>query len=226
MIFLPTHKGLQLNLDDERISEMEKLEIVVPECFSLDNIVIEPEKFNESYYFDSGLEALRFKGFQRYARPIEIMTVLIDYLEKGEKSKYASLAKNMSSCFGEWVSVAFRKRGLFLDVALDPENLTWSYSSRVYYLNLRPIGNNVKSFDIGNKKSGTLIDLGDFPDDLVEYLYGRKFKDLPKKMQEGRKKAQLLFSEDWWPVGCGDFKNYYNFDTHLNYRVLRGVREK
>jgi len=189
---------------------------------SLDKIVFEPSKLNELQYFNNSLSGLKGRGWKRHARPVEVMTVLFDYLTKGDSSKYAVLAKSMLSGKGEWISAAFKKTSNFLEFALDPENLVWN--NNAYVINGSSlVSSEIKRFDIGNKSSGSWIDLGEFPDDLVAYLYGLKFKDLPKEMQEGSKRAQLLFREDWWPVGRGYVSNYY-LRAYCSSWASRGVR--
>src|SRR3989338_8111259 len=120
------------------------------EGVSLDKIVFEPSKRDEWKYFNDSLTGLRSRGWQRHARPVEVMTVLVDYLKKGDSSKYAVLAKSMLSGKGEWVSAAFKKKGNFLEVALDPENLVWN--NNAYVVNGGSLASSgVKKFDIGNK---------------------------------------------------------------------------
>ncbi len=225
MIFLPRHKGI---IYDESIVE-EK----IVQGISLDKLIIEPSKFDEWQYFNESLNRLKDKGWKRHPRPVEIMTVLIDYLEKGDRSRYAVLAKsiskdmsinNMVSDKGEWLSGAFRKRGNFVDVALDPENFVCR--NNIYVVdggNL--VSGGVKTFDIGNKRSREWIYLGDFPDDFVMYLYGRNFKNLPREMRENDN-TRVLFREDnfWWPIGRNC--NRYGIIADFVVTASRGVRTR
>lgn len=211
----------------ETITKNVDTNIIAPEDVSLDKIVFEPSKVDEWQYFNDSLSGLKSRGWKRHARPVEVMTVLVNYLKKGDASNYAGLAKNMLSGKGEWISAAFKKKDNILEVALDPENLVWNSKNNVYVVN----GGNLVSgvvtpFDIGNKSSGSWIDLGEFPDSLVQYLYGKNFKDLPKEMQEGSKKAQLYFRENiWWPVGRGGGIISYDLYAYYGDRASRGVRQ-
>ena len=220
-------------LDDIALSLLNESETLQPESptsISLENLAIEqasPRDSNNNkilYVFDKSLEALKQRGFQRHLRPSEAFKVIIDAIEN-PSSKYKPLKEDMLSSHGEWLSIALeRTKPSELTFYLDPENLIWNGSQYVVKGSLQYSGK--QSFPISkNIPSQQYVDLNKFPNELVKFLYSRKFKDLPKIMQSGDKRAQTWLPQKGIVRPC--YHNGFNgFVVGSDYfdRASRGVR--
>ncbi len=194
--------------------ELDEAAKEIDSTFVFGNVEFEPCVNNESMTFDKSLISLKERGYQRHARPLEIMSVLFDVLEN-PNSKYKSLVDNMIPSPGEegggaceWVSLAFRKKGNILEGALDPENLVYDKSNHIYVTEGKLISGEVRKFDIGeainyHRRRIYWRPLRVFSDDLVEFLYGRKFAELPEIMRSDKKEMLLKLpskANRWLPV--------------------------
>jgi hypothetical protein len=200
---------------------------------SYNDLVFEPLAYREQgdagkklLYFDKSLERLRAAGFERHARPQEVFGFLIDGLEGRLAGSISDVQKDMLTSHGEWMSMAFERQGNILIAYLDPEGLVWNSNTYVKDSSFKFVDK--QEFDIAGKQSNTLIPLDEFSDDLVQAIYGRKFKDLPQDMREGNRKAHMGLPSGGaaWPVGRGNFNvgcivsGYYYFINVAS----RGVR--
>ena len=257
------------------------------ETIELDGLVWESRSTWDYSRFNYCLSKLRSRGFARFPRPQEVFRLFIRKAEpfkhqvlydardlaEYEKARKArdqqyenqlsnnNLVSSMAgSDFGEWLSLAFRKKGTTLECVLDPENLRWrdcwegcgwsrDENGKQTSRNI-PAGHpskyvvkkgeelkhsgKIMKFDIGNKHLGESYLLEEFPDDLVEFLYGRKFEDLPKEVRIGfyggdQTRIQLPEEENSWaPVARSDsWPNGHNsrsLHTGCVHCRARGVR--
>ena len=175
--------------------------------------------------YDASLARLRAAGFERHARPREVFGLLIDGLEKKLTVQEISIYEGQLTNYGEWLSLVFERQGERLITYLDPEGLEWEEDK---YVKTRKFKHAEKrDFDINGKVSQQYITLNQFPDDLVQFLYGRSFAALPQEMREGSTKARLSLPSDKtaWPVARGIFGGRYNVNGNsYSSRASRGVR--
>ena len=169
--------------------------------------------------YDVSLARLQKAGFKRHVRSTEVFSLLADNLENKLSGNLKKLAEDMLVSYGELLSLGFEREGDKLFVYVDLEGLTWNGSKYVKQKNFKY--GDKKEFDITGKKSGVWIDLSTFDDAFVKLVYGRAFKDLPKKMQD-RAHVALPTDGDARPVGCGNYGNYYDVDCNYG-GASRGV---
>ncbi len=183
---------------------------------------------NEKHLFtyDQSLERIKQKNpMARHARPSETFGLIIDCLEnKINDEKLLKVKEDMLKSYGEWLSCAFERQGNTLIVYLDPEGITWNGSG--YAKNKDFKFADKKEFDITGINSQTWTDLNKFSDELVKYLYGRIFSDLPTEIKTGNKRAQVYIPPDekFLPVGRGSCGNGYSVVAYgYDYGASRGV---
>ncbi len=156
----------------------------------------------ELFTYDKSDERIKTKNpTARHTRPQEVFSLIIDCLENRiSDEKLKKVKEDMFKSYGEWLSCAFEKQGDKLIVYLDPTGLVWNGSEYVKTENFACSAK--KEFNIPEVKSQTWTSINKLPDDWVEYIYTRKFADLPKDVQE---KAQTYLppSGKIWPVGRG-----------------------
>ena len=181
----------------------------------------------ELFYYDKSLESIRSRGYERHLRPSEAFKLIIDSLEN-KNSQYKQIKQDMLSSYGEWLSLVMLRNKDELTCYLDPENkgkplLTLlSNQDEIKY-------SQEKKFKIDKRiKSQDWVDLNKFPESLVEFLYSRKYEDLPQVMKEGDRRSQLWFPKEGIIRPCGRGYGCYSFfvDASYNYRASRGVRAR
>ena len=175
--------------------------------------------------YDASLARLRAAGFERHARPQEAFGFLAAGLEWKLTPQERKIRDDMLTSYGEWLSLAFERQGDTLITYLDPEGLEWGGEKG--YIKKRSFKyTDTKDFDIAGKMSQHHIDLNQFPDDLIQFLYGHSFADLPQEMRVGQRKAQVYLPPDKtaWPVVGSYFGSRYIVGG-FNYidRASRGV---
>ncbi|MEK6950365.1 MAG: hypothetical protein AABX13_01425 [Nanoarchaeota archaeon] len=200
--------------------------------------------------YDISLARLRQAGLVRHPRPAEVFSLLIDDLEGKLTPEQRTVANNMLSFPGEWVSLAMERQGNVLVCYFEPEGLVWRpavldrekgrwtknyyerdnfrFTERKEYI-LR------KRYGLFRIPAGQEINLNQFSDELVTALFSRPFKDLPLKMRKDindrRVKLRLPPEGELWPVArWGYLDNYYALDGNTNrttdricYHASRGV---
>ena len=178
------------------------------------------------YAFDESLERLQSAGFERHPRPSEAFTLLADGIEGKLSGGLQKVSEDMLNNYGEWLSLAFERNNDVLICYLDPKGLVWNTKSSEYVKDGFKFAEK-KEFNIAGKPSQQWIELAEFSDNLVRFLYGRSFKDLPQDMREGDKKAQLYLPSDGvvWPVARDGFNDGYGVGGgNCNVGASRGVR--
>jgi hypothetical protein len=217
--------GAQFNSEMLRDTEsMRKIKTFMKEYetenqLAMSGLIIENPKHNEWEYYQDSLARLRQKGFKNHLRPIQFYEVLLEHFRTNGLGTHEDVAKNILSGKGEWLSVAFRKKGNTLEISFDPENIAWNKGKEVYDGELRVDA----SFDIGNKESRKYYKIGEFKQELVTALYGADAGEL-SKYNAG---IYLPPEGSWWPVGTG--YNYYgnsrfSLSAYNNQGASRGVR--
>ncbi len=183
---------------------------------------------NEKHLFtyDKSLERIKQKNSNaRHARPSEAFGLIIDCLEnKVNDEKLLKVKEDMLESYGEWLSCAFERQGNTLIVYLDPEGILWDGSR--YAKNKDFKFADKKEFNITGINSREWNDLNKFSDELVKYLYGRIFSDLPTEIKTGHKRAQVYLPPDEkiCPVARGIYDNYCNvYAFGYDGRASRGV---
>jgi len=218
--------GAQLNSEMLRdIESMRKIKTFMKEYeienqLSMGGLTIENSKHDEWEYYQDSLARLRQKGFKRHLRPVEFYEILLEHFRTNGLGTHEDVAKNMLSGKGEWLSVAFRKRGNILEVSWDPENIAWNGKEYVTKGDLRV---DFACPDIGNKKAEYYYKISTFPSELVHALYGADAEEL-SKYNAG---IYLPPEGKWWPVGCGNSNDGYNdfgLDANNGKRSSRGCK--
>ncbi len=183
------------------------------------------------FYFNNSLVRLTIDGlepgFERHPRPQEALGLIMDGIKgKLVDTSFRNMHADMLSSYGEWFSMAFERKGNILIAYLDPEGLVWNSNTYVKNSSFKFVDK--QEFDIAGKKSNTWIPLDEFSDDLVQAIYGRKFKDLPQEVREGNFKARMSLPPDGAarPVGRADFDGMCNVYGYYDSRASRGVRTK
>ena len=160
---------------------------------------------NVLYRFDESLEALKAIGYERHLRPVEAFSLLERNLEGKLSEEEQEIAEDMMIdpyYWGEWLSLAWERKGNVLVAYLDPVGLVWD-QKKWSYVKQDFSCSEKKQFDITGKAYCRNIDLQKFSDDFVEWHYGRKFSELTKEMREGERSAQVYLPAAGviWPVG-------------------------
>jgi hypothetical protein len=209
------------------------------EPIALDNLIIEetsprtdgnPSKSKVLYTFNKSLEELDQKGFERHLRPQEAFRILIDAIEN-KASQYKALSNDMRSSYGEWLSLAMgRTSDSELVLYLDPKNLVWNSQKSPQYKIQGPALEHSQELKFkipSDIKSGELIDLNRFPQDLVEALYSRPFNELPQVMQKGAERSQLWLPQKGIILPCSRSSfGSFDVDSDVSSRASRGVRSR
>ena len=203
---------------------------------SYKDVVFESVAYHESgradkvlLSFDGSLARLRKAGFERHARSQEVFGLLIDGLEGKLADGLKGVHNDMLGGYGEWLSLAVERKGDMLVAYLDPKKLAWDKNCGEYIVQ----GNQVdcvgkETFGIKGKQSQTWIDLREFEDKFVKFVYGCSFSQLPKLMQEGDERAQVYLPLEGVvrPVCRGYFGRFSVNSYGYNYLASRGVRRR
>ncbi|MEK6853402.1 MAG: hypothetical protein AABX64_01845 [Nanoarchaeota archaeon] len=212
----------------------EKKEPIIKPPYSLDDyLVLQDVKFEaKATYegsnkklltYDASLASLRSRGQTRHPRPQEVFGLLIANLENKVTAEQKSIAEDMLNSYGEWLSAAMERNKDKLTIYTDPEGLVWNGST---YVMENFTFESKRDFSIAGIPSTKLVDLNQFGNDLVEFLYTRKFAQLPQAMCEDGKRAQLYLPADGQilPAGRGSFgSRFYVGSYNYNNRASRGV---
>jgi len=118
---------------------------------------------------DASYARLSKAGFERHMLPQEAFGLIIDNLEGKLDGKLKDVAASIGK---EWLSLAMGRH---------QDTLTC-------YVGLRHVGSTFrmsekKTFDVKGLVSGGKIPLQALPKEFVRWMYGRDFKDLPRKIR-------------------------------------------
>ena len=174
------------------------------------------------YNFDQSLSRLKAAGYTRHPRPQEVFGLLIANLENKVTAEQKSIAEDMLNSYSEWFSTAMERNKDKLTIYTDPEGLVWNGST---YVMENFTFESKRDFSIAGIPSTKLVDLNQFGNDLVEFLYTRKFAQLPQAMREDGKRAQLYLPADRQilPAGRGSFSGRFDVSYYYVDRASRGV---
>ncbi len=181
----------------------------------------------EVFSFDDSLERLRKAGYERHPRPWEMFELLLDFSEdKLERdSNLYKTANDINREYSEWLSIAMERRGNTLICYTDPENIkkdkTTSHCR--YFVDGELKFTDKHEFDITGIPSGEFIKLKDFSRGLIPYLYGRKFEDLPEKVQNG---SIIFLPPDGVLIPISQSNDRFGLCNYYVGRCSRGVRER
>ena len=211
----------------------EKKEPIIKPPYSLDDyLVLQDVKFEaKATYegsnkklltYDASLASLRSRGQTRHPRPQEVFGLLIANLENKVTAEQKSIAEDMLNSHSEWFSTALERNKDKLTIYTDPEGLVWNGSTSTYVMENFTFESK-RDFSIAGISSAKLVDLNQFGNDLVEFLYTRKFAQLPQAMREDGSRAQLYLPADRriLPAGRGVFN--YGSNVNVYYWASRGV---
>lgn len=197
-----------------------------------------PKEENDKklYTFDQSLARIKQAGYFRHPFSREVFLFIADGLEGKLTDEQKEMYDDMLNSYGEWVSAAMERQSDILAVYLNPnpDGLIWKPSQNQYAQNNFHYTQK-KEFRIPGKSSTTWINLEEFDDALINFLYGRSFARLPQKMREGGKRARLYLPSKGqigfigrvgpFSLGGGDFNDkIFGSGTHI-YRASRGVHQ-
>ena len=187
-----------------------------------------------AYFFDQSLERLRNSGYERHFTPPEIFGLIIkhleDNLEKNLEGSVKAMLKN-GHTYGYWLSIAVSREEDKLVCYTNPKNLR-KYDQ---YPDYRHEGSTLLfddelRFDVKGIPSKHWTDLRYFNEDFIEFFYSRKFKDLPKIIQEGK---VYLPPENaispgilWMPINSRRHESEFNLSLYELGALSRGVRTR
>ena len=180
----------------------------------LKNLIIEPESYRNKYNekilcnYEESLTSLKERGYQRHLYPSEAIELIIQGIDNPQ-SIYRPIYEGMILTFGgEWLGAAMQLIENTLTIYLNPGLIFNSFDSNLYqslkdklfgelthdyYL---PKGDfeysekiefdltGIYESELRNKWSSTKIPLSHLPEDLLTFLYSRKFNDLPDMIKK------------------------------------------
>ena len=200
----------------------------------------------EEYWYSNSVRRLKEAGYARHPRPAEVISLIADYLQ-GRLTKYTALtaiAEDILDGEGEWLSMAWqpgtlngalsvstKAKEVLLSCYLDPENLLFRDVPTGYIVDGTDLNfSQWIPFAIDREYPKTWVHLSLFDEKFVEFLYGRKFEDLPEEMQSGFKEVSILVpdKDTPQPVGLGPGQSIRELTVSYHGPKLasRGVRTK
>ncbi len=173
--------------------------------------------------YDESLRLLREAGYERHLRPAEAFTLLVEGLEGRLTAEQNKVHDDMLASSGEWLSLAWKRVDDDLITYCDPEGLVWNENR--YFKRFDFNSTETKVFNVKGMKSGQYLDLKECNPELVQYLYGRQFSDLPPQMKTGSDRGQLYLSAEGIvrPVGRCGFDGGFYVGSSFGSRSARGV---
>ncbi len=194
--------------------------------------------FKKLWQYDGSLERIKKNNYTRHPKAHEAFGLIIDGVEKRLSGDLEAVFNDMGKGSGEWLSLAFERKGNILLAYIEPRNLDyfanppsgkkWSGYHKRDDFTFRY----VLEFDVGNV-GNYWQELKAFDDKFVRFITGRSFEDLPEKLRKGPEKIRVSIPTggDFWPVsigGTGEYKSSYKFNIGCYYTkaASRGVREK
>jgi len=180
----------------------------------------------ELLHFNDSLDRIKSAGYERHGRPSEVFSLIIDGLEgKLANTPLQNVYDDIFKSYGEFLSLAWERKGDLLIAYLDPEDLVWNSDK---YVKKGFKFAEKQEFDITGKNSQQWIDLNEFDVGFVEWHYARKFSELPKEMQKGSKRVQVYLPSEGniWAVGRGSYSYRFNINCYYVSRASRGARKK
>ncbi|MFA5887567.1 MAG: hypothetical protein WC852_02560 [Candidatus Nanoarchaeia archaeon] len=179
--------------------------------------------------YEESLARIKKAGYERHPSPAEAFSLIADNLEGKLKGKLKTIAEDIISGYGEWLSMAFERKGNLLIAYLHPEGLRWNggiYDRKNFTYSEK------KEFGIARMKKKIIVPLQEMGDEFALFVYSRKFADLPRIMKEGNAKsgkAEIGIPEDGnlWPVKRNMFRMSISrlfIDGIYSGEASRGVR--
>jgi hypothetical protein len=168
--------------------------------------------------FDESFKRILKKGYGRHPLPAEQFSLITGYLEGKLKGKLKRTAEDMIFEEGNWFAMAFGRAGDKLVCYTNPRGIEHDKENeKAYIIHKGFVFDQKDEFSIAGLGEGW-IPLEQFNDDLVEFLYGRKYADLPQAFKEGFKikaegsrayinKAEIYLPDDGviWPLSQGNW---------------------
>ncbi len=199
----------------------------------LGNLIIE-DLHGLTYH--QSLARLRSDGYERHLRPSEVFGIITGYLSDNEieRKKFLDIGDAILSHSHnrwEWLSLAVQLEDSVLKCYVDPEvvnvdavldSLPYSFTKE----NIRYSG--LVSFNVPGIPLQKNIYLEDLPEDLVKFLYGKSFNELPNVMQNGDKRSRIWVGssaqvDEIFPVTRINYELEINA---VNRAISRGVKIK
>lgn len=173
-----------------------------PVIHVLEELIIEPKAadYNKTggksfHTFNSSLETLRQRGYERHLRADEVFSLAIAELEGNILKEQKEVLEDIRKTKDEWVSLAVERVGSKLTFFVDPKNLVWANTCAYITRNNKPVECAEKRvFEIqdsampkkeDSKYEAFLLDPFDVSDkSIFEFLFSRPFRDIPFEIIE------------------------------------------
>lgn len=182
----------------------------------------------QEYTYTRSLLEIKKREYLRHCYPADAFAIICDGLEGKLDSALKPVFEDMIKGKGEWLSMAFERKGDLLIAYLHPEGFSLdggindpdNRSTITYTSEMK--------FDIKSKKSGRWIPLKEMSDDFNEAIYGRKYANLPQTMRDGLRASVMLPPDDLniYPIARKDSSEAYSITYNLTYSGSRGVRPR
>lgn len=191
-----------------------------------DIFVTSPKKL---YSYHESLKRIKEANMERHPLPYERFSLLARRAVLEIMPWHAKyLADEMENITAEWLSMASLRREDVLTCYLHPEII---FSEGVPFVSCT---SEKIEFNIKGKESGKPIDLSEFDDEFVKFMYGRSFKDLPGVMREGPLRAQVCLPDAYYTETAKltvSYKYYLDINVERTFHsascmaASRGVRK-
>jgi len=113
-------------------------------------------------------------------RPWEYFGMLISYYEGNLPEQLHFTAQQMLGDYGEWFSMAWKRKGDKLICYTDPENLNYDKVHGQYEINKKLNYRLEKEFNIKKVPSKMWVHVTKFTDDFIDYFYNKQLEDMPE----------------------------------------------
>ena len=184
--------------------------------------VLRKDQEKELFLFHESLNSLRKRGYARHSRPNEAFSLLCSHLEGDLSVK--TVAEDMLSGCGEWLSLAMKYQNNLLHCYVDPE-LEFNQKQNKYTLKNC---NSEMLFPMSELEEHSYIQIKELHaknPEFVEFIWSRSFDKLPLEIQKNAS-LYLYTAELVWPVGRDYYINGYYISSYCNCRASRGVAPK
>ena len=214
-------------LDKEKKSEAKTIKVnrQFEDCSdAYKKVIFEKQAFSNAnskifFNFQESLNNLRLRGYARHPRPNETFSLFCSYLEDNFSLK--SIAGNMLSGYGEWLSLAIKYQNNLLHCYVDPE-LEFNKKQNKYTLKNC---NSEMLFPMSELEEHSYIQIKELHaknPEFVEFIWSRSFDKLPLEIQKNAG-LYLYTAELVWPVGRDGYDYGYGIYGGYVNGASRGV---
>jgi hypothetical protein len=173
---------------------------------------------SDTYFFQNSLRELRKKGYDRHLFSSEYFSILLANLENRLYDKEKQIAENILSGLDEWVNLAMFRTGdkLICLQGIDNRIIYTQRKKRFEWAGLRESASVRKEYNIKEIPSLERIDLDIFSDNLIKFLYGRTYEEMPEQIKTGERNSWIeipkpdaltVMYRTFYSLSCWDVEN-------------------